>query len=328
MIRRLQTYIGQETDPHRNLALEEYLTATVPADTCILYLWQNRHTVVIGRNQNAWQECRTTLLEQDGGVLARRLSGGGAVYHDLGNLNFTFCLRTEDYDLQKQQRVIMEACRRLGIRTELSGRNDILTEGRKFSGNSFYSHNGRSFHNGTLLLNVDMERLGKYLNPSQVKLESKGVASARSRVVNLCELKPGLTVELMQQAMTEAFSRVYGLKAEQLKAENFSQPALEQGYARFHSYEWVYGKTVPFSFQCAGRFDWGEIHIRLDVNDGLCTEAAVYTDALDESFAQPLIRSLQNCRFSVPALCCAVRETPACDAVAEDICALLKKQDI
>ena len=191
MIRQLLTYRDGCTDPHRNLATEAYLTETVPEDTCILYLWQNRHTVVIGRNQNAWRECRTTLLEQEGGVLARRLSGGGAVYHDMGNLNFTFSLPTAAYDLRRQQEVLVAACRRLGIPAECSGRNDILTGGRKFSGNSFYHHGGRSFHNGTLLIDVDMEKLGRYLAPSQGKLESKGVASVRSRVVNLSQIQPG-----------------------------------------------------------------------------------------------------------------------------------------
>ena len=191
MIRQLLTYRDGCPDPHRNLATEAYLTETVPEDTCILYLWQNRHTVVIGRSQTAWRECRTTLLEQEGGVLARRLSGGGAVYHDMGNLNFTFSLPTAEYDLRRQQEVLVAACRRLGIPAECSGRNDILTGGRKFSGSSFYHHGGRSFHNGTLLIDVDMEKLGRYLAPSQGKLERKGVASVRSRVVTLTQVQPG-----------------------------------------------------------------------------------------------------------------------------------------
>ena len=213
MIKKLQYFIGAGTDPHRNLAIEEYLTDTVPEDTCILYLWQNRHTVVIGRNQNAWAECRTTELERDSGTLARRLSGGGAVYHDMGNLNFTFSLREADYDLRRQQSVIVEACRLLGIPAEISGRNDILTNGCKFSGNSFYNHAGCAFHNGTLLLSVDMANLGKYLTPSKVKLESKGVASVRSRVINLTELKPDLTIDSMATAMVKAFETVYDLEA-------------------------------------------------------------------------------------------------------------------
>ena len=328
MIKHLHYFIGSCTDPHRNLALEEYLTDTVAEDTCVLYLWQNRHTVVIGRNQNAWQECRTTELEHDGGTLARRLSGGGAVYHDMGNLNFTFSLRSQDYDLRRQQSVIVEACQSLGIPAEISGRNDILTNGCKFSGNSFYSHNGCSFHNGTLLVSVDLANLGKYLTPSHAKLESKGVASVRSRVINLTEIKPDLTIERLARAMVAAFEAVYGLTARELHETDLDAVEIERRYQRFHSYEWVYGKSVPFSFSCNKRFEWGELTLQFAVENGICADAAVWTDAMDTGFAAPLEEALCGCRFSVSALCERVRGVEACTPYEGDICALLRAQDI
>ena len=125
MISSLKAYVSDTRDPYYNLATEEFLTFSVGADECILYLWQNGNTVVIGKNQNAYRECNVTKLEEDGGHLARRLSGGGAVYHDMGNLNFTFCVRKDNYDLTKQLNVIVEAVNSFGVKALLTGRNDI-----------------------------------------------------------------------------------------------------------------------------------------------------------------------------------------------------------
>ncbi|MCF0150049.1 MAG: lipoate--protein ligase, partial [Firmicutes bacterium] len=210
MIQTLQVYKSISTDPYRNLAIEEYLLDSVKKNCCILYLWQNKNTVVIGKNQNGWKECRTELLKEEGGLLARRLSGGGAVFHDLGNLNFTFLVNTEDYDVDRQLTVIQNACHLLGIDARRSGRNDLLCMERKFSGNAFYKTKEKCYHHGTLLLHADTEKMSRYLNPSAAKLKAKGVDSVRSRVLNLCEVKPDLTVDAMMSALIQSFAAVYG----------------------------------------------------------------------------------------------------------------------
>ena len=165
--------------------------------------------MVIGRNQNPWKECRTALLTEEGGHLARRLSGGGAVFHDLGNLNFTFLMPAADYDLPRQLAVIERACQSLGIPAARSGRNDLLAEGRKFSGNAFYQHAGKAYHHGTLMLDVDLEMVQRYLSPSKAKLAAKGVDSVRSRVVNLREFVPDLTIPQLADALIAALAEVY-----------------------------------------------------------------------------------------------------------------------
>ena len=190
MIKTLYTCMGTGFNPYENLALEEMLLTHVPKESCILYLWQNQKTVVIGKNQNAWKECRFQELEADGGHLARRLSGGGAVFHDLGNLNFTFLIPSSDYDLSKQMSVILEAVRSLGIDAQKSGRNDVTVDGKKFSGNAFCQKGGNSYHHGTLMLRVDTQKVARYLNVSEKKLRSKGVSSVTSRVCNLCDFIP------------------------------------------------------------------------------------------------------------------------------------------
>lgn len=327
MIERLLYYAGDGFDPYRNLASEQFLMETVPGGCCTMYLWQNKNTVVIGRNQNAWSECRTAELERDGGRLVRRLSGGGAVFHDLGNLNFTFVAGAADYNTEKQSDVVLAACRRLGIPAEKSGRNDFLAGGRKFSGNAFYTAGGRSCHHGTLLVDVDMDNLSRYLNPSKEKLESKGVASVGARVINLKELCPGLTVPVMRSAMEEAFAEVYRLTPEKIPDISHAS-RVEELYGRNRSWEWNYGRRLPLSFLCSGRFAWGGAELRLEIDGGVIKDADIYTDAMDWSFAGPLCAALTGCRFSLDEMTRRVREVGCSESIREDICRMLSEQEI
>ena len=302
MIDRLATYESGSFDPFLNLAMEQHLLETAAGGCCLLYLWQNENTVVIGKNQNPWAECRVSLLEEEGGRLARRLSGGGAVFHDLGNLNFTFLVPTGDYDLQKQQRVLMTACRSFGIPAELSGRNDLTADGRKFSGNAFYHNGPRSYHHGTLLVDVDGARLARYLTPSKAKLEAKGVPSVRSRVVNLKELCPNITVDGLKTALAAAFEEVYGLKSTPrvfTEADKRRVAALRETYS---SWAWRFGQKLPFTCRVEGRFPWGGVEIQLQVNEGFIRRAAVFSDDMDYSFPPALQAALTGCRFAPNAL--------------------------
>lgn len=286
------TYIiSRETDPYHNIALEEYLLDHVRKGECILYLWQNRKTVVIGYNQNVWRECRVEALLADGGFLARRLSGGGAVFHDLGNLNFTFLARRAEYDVEKQSEVILRAVQSFGIPAVRNGRNDLTAEDRKFSGNAFYRRGDCCYHHGTILIRADKGQMGKYLTVSTEKLKSKGVESVKSRVVNLEEYVPDLTIGQMEQALLTAFGEVYGgltgtqgSVPEPFDMRRIDNEKLQKAQERFGSFEWLYGRKIPFQYEVSRKFFWGEAQVQLEVSEGIIRRAVVWTDALDVDF--------------------------------------------
>ena len=303
MINRIKLYESNSFDPYLNLATEQYLMETVEEDACILFLWQNQNTVVIGKNQNAWKECRTTLLTEEGGVLARRLSGGGAVFHDLGNLNFTFLVPQAEYDLDRQFSVIAEAVSLLGLEAERSGRNDVLIQGRKFSGNAFFKHDGKAYHHGTLLVDVDMDKLGRYLNPSKAKLQAKGVDSVRSRVVNLKELNPQITIASMKDAMTRAFAKVYDRPMTVITDKDFDHAAIEALRQRNASWEWNYGQKLPFTAELEARFPWGCVQLCMQVENGMVTGTKVYSDAMDWQLPERMEALLTGARFEKDAVC-------------------------
>ena len=310
MTQTLLTYESGSFDPFLNLATEQHLLDTVEGGCCLLYLWQNQNTVVIGKNQNPWAECRASLLESEGGHLARRLSGGGAVFHDLGNLNFTFLVPTEDYDLGKQQRVLLEACQSFGIPAELSGRNDLTADGRKFSGNAFYHNGPRSYHHGTLLVDVDGAKLQRYLTPTKAKLEAKGVPSVRSRVVNLKELCPDLTIDSLKRALVAAFESVYGRKSAPRGLTETDERRVTELRAQYSSWAWRYGQRLPFTCRIEGRFAWGGVELQLHIDAGVVQNAAVYSDDMDFTFPPTLEKALVGCPFRSDALSDALQTVP------------------
>lgn len=301
-------------DPYDNLALEAVLLEKVQENECILYLWQNQRTVVIGRNQNAWKELKVALLNEEHGFVARRYSGGGAVFQDLGNLNFTFLVHESIYDVDKQLSVILKALLKLDIHAEKNGRNDLTVDNRKFSGNAYYKKNKQCYHHGTLLVNANMEDMSRYLNVSMDKLKSKGVTSVRSRVANLCEFQPDLTIECLKEKLVEAYYEIYG-SYELLELDQLDHQRFEELKNQLGSWDWLYGRNIQFDYQLTKRFSWGEIDLQLSVDKGLIQSLNCYSDAMDQDFIMRVKEKLTGCRYEESAMQAAIPE----HAYAEDL---------
>ena len=302
MIKEINYFRSSSFNPYENLSIEEYLLEDCREDECIIYLWQNKKTVVIGKNQNAWKECQAENLEKDGGHVVRRLSGGGAVYHDVGNLNFTFLVRKDNYDLDKQLQVIINAVNSLGIKAVKSGRNDILTDGRKFSGNAFYKKGDHCYHHGTLMVDVDTGALSRYLTVSDAKLKSKGVDSVKSRVTNLKTLNPEITIDSLAEALVEAFQQVYGLDAGERTLEEMSGDLLQSKIDRFSSWEWIYGRKIDFQYELTGKTEAGEVTLQLQVGSGIIEDLVVYSDSLDDKASEKISELLRGTRYSADVI--------------------------
>ncbi len=285
-----------------NLATESMLTGRAARGEMILFLWQNERTVVIGRNQNAWKECRLESLNRDGGTLVRRLSGGGAVFHDLGNLNVSFCVPRSEEDIPRQTQVMLSALRSLGVQAARSGRNDLEIDGRKFSGHAFYRQGAASCHHATLMLKVAQEALEKYLRVSPLKLRSRGVDSVRTRVANLTDLYPGLTLSSLCEALEQAFSETYRLRAESFSWEDMLTEAdcarQKAERERFASWEWTFGRRIPFDLEEQERFPWGEVDLQLHVENGRIHDCKCYTDAMDPVWTEEMEEALKDVRFT------------------------------
>ncbi|MBQ3424781.1 MAG: lipoate--protein ligase [Clostridia bacterium] len=300
--------MADSVNPWRNLAVEALLFEQEGRRARVMYLWQNSNTVVIGRHQNAWKECRVQLLESEGGTLARRLTGGGAVYHDLGNLNFSFVAPEETLDVPRQLAVVRRAVGCFGVDAVFSGRNDLVLagDGAKFSGNAFRHSGGVGLHHGTVMVDVGVEKLGRYLAPDEGKLRAKGIDSVRSRVRNLREVAPAITVPALSEALREAFEAEFG-PAVRLTVSDLDARRLAALEAEFADWDFRLGKALPFDVTLDHRFAWGSIALHLELKAGVVARAQAYSDAMDEAMVAAVAPALTGVRYENAALAAALR---------------------
>ncbi len=217
------------TDPYMNLAVEEALLNSVSNNEVTLFLWQNEHTIVIGRNQNIFSECKEREFIKSGGRIARRKSGGGAVYHDLGNLNYSILSKKKEHNYQE---LIGNVLTSFGIAVNYNGRNDLEIDGKKFSGNAVYN-NGKAYcQHGTLLVDCAIEEMNYYLTPEKSKLERNHIQSVASRVMNLSEVDSRITIDSLKQAIKDFVG------AEQISFDDSNSEVMEL-YSFYMSKEWI-----------------------------------------------------------------------------------------
>jgi lipoate---protein ligase len=304
-MKKLKVFLSDSLNPHLNLATEEWIFHNLDPSQQILFLWRNEETVVIGRNQNPWSECNLAKMKADSVHLARRTTGGGAVFHDLGNTNFTFLSPRESYKRENNVQVIFQALKQFGIEGEASGRNDLLIsfpEGaRKFSGSAYREKKDRAFHHGTLLLHADLTRLGQYLTPNPKKLQAKGKESVRSRVANLTEVASHIEHGKICEAMIWSFEKFYDAKAERVSLDLSSLPQipeLKEQYDNLSSWNWLYGNTLEFNQKMDDYLSLGFFDFHFKVEEARITDLQIFTDCLYPQLVEDLTTGLRRQAYS------------------------------
>lgn len=257
------------TDPYFNLACEEYLLDSDIREE-IFMLWRNAPTVVIGRNQNAYAELNADFIASNHIAVVRRLTGGGAVFHDLGNVNYSFITPeagATNLDFERFCKPVIAALGSMGLEACMSGRNDILADGRKISGTAQCVRNGKILHHGTLLYSADMTRLAGALNVNAAKIQSKGIKSVRSRVANICDLLPE-DKRMPVTAFIDTLFNYFGGSPAMLSPE-MVQAVQKLSDEKYSKWEWNYGQSKQYSMERSQRFDFGTVEILLDAEKGV-----------------------------------------------------------
>ncbi|WAA13024.1 lipoate--protein ligase [Fervidibacillus halotolerans] len=289
-------------DPQINLAIEEYILRHLDINETYLLFYINEPSIIVGRNQNTIEEINTEYVEKNNLKVVRRLSGGGAVYHDLGNLNYSFITKDDGnsfHNFKKFTEPVIKALRKLGANAELQGRNDIVIDGKKVSGNAQYSTGGRMFTHGTLLLNSELGNVASALKVKKEKIESKGIKSVRSRVANISEFLPNpITIEQFRQYLLESiFAEQGGEVQEYVLQDKDWEKIHEISKNRYQNWEWNYGKSPKFNIQHSRRFPVGSVDVRFQVDKGIIQSCKIFGDFFGVGEVEDIEKRLIGIRY-------------------------------
>jgi lipoate---protein ligase len=289
------------TDPRVNLAIEEFALKHLDINETYLLFYINEPSIIIGKNQNTVEEINAEYVRDQGIHVVRRLSGGGAVYHDLGNLNFSFITKDDGnsfHDFKKFTDPVVKALKKLGVNAELSGRNDILAEGKKISGNAQFSTKGRMFSHGTLLFDSEIDNVVSALNVKMDKIESKGIKSIRSRVTNIREhLDEDMTMEDFKETLlTYLFEEFDSIPKYELTESDW-QEIRKISRERYANWDWNYGKSPKFNVELSNRFAAGSVDIRLHIVKGIIQESKIFGDFFGVGDVSDIEKKLNGIRY-------------------------------
>ena len=286
------------TNPMINLAMEEYVLKHIPSDDSYFLFYINSPSIIIGKNQNTLEEINKPYIDAKGIKVVRRLSGGGAVYHDLGNLNFSFITADDGnsfHNFKKFTQPIVDALNKMGVPAELSGRNDIHVGERKISGNAQFSQKGRMFSHGTLMLDSDINEVVNALKVSDAKIASKGIKSIRSRVANINEFLPApLPIDEFKETILKAIFEEQGQIHEYHLTQKDWDIIHQISEEKYQQWEWNYGASPNFNIIKSKRFPSGTLEVRLDVHQGLINQASIYGDFFGLGEIQDIENALIN----------------------------------
>lgn len=285
------------TDPTLNLAMEEYVLKNMPKDDSYFLFYINRPSIIIGKNQNTIEEVNQSYIDEQGIDVVRRISGGGAVYHDTGNLNFSFV--TDDdgnsfHNFQKFTEPIVETLKSLGVDAKLSGRNDIQVGEAKISGNAMVKVKDRMFSHGTLMLNSELDEVQNALKVNPAKIKSKGIKSVRSRVANISEfLDEPIDIDKFKEIILKS---IFGeTQVEEYKLTDEDWRKIEKlSNEKYRTWEWNYGRNPKYNFEREEKFEKGFVQIKLDVKKGRIEHAKIFGDFFGEGDITELENALEG----------------------------------